>query len=466
MLTRLRVKGFKNLEDIEIRFGPFTCFAGPNGAGKSNIFDAIQFLNLLATNPIFEAVSKLRESPSKSFDPRALFTSLGEYRATEMSFECDLLIDRKVIDDFGVEGEAAVSMLRYKIVLRLDASEKVEKLVLAEESLQRIKQSDARRALGFPMKKEFWDSCISGRRTASFISTEGGDERSIHIHQDGRAGQLRKLPANRASRTVVGGQASSEYPTILAAQREFASWKTMLLEPSAMRMPSQYRDIGRITSRGGEMAATVHRLDSGYGQSGARICAQLANRLSLLLEDVRAVRVNDDPRTQTYTLEVAGSDGAFHPARSLSDGTLRFLVLAIIAVDPDAKGILCLEEPENGIHPERIPAIVSLLKSIAVDSNFAISADNPLRQVVINTHSPDLFKQLDPLADLVYIDHELVMNGKRSGRVAAARVPQGSWRSKLVGQEQLLSRGFLQSYFYSSYDSDFWQEKMGIPPNQ
>ena len=44
MLLRLRVKNFKNLEDVEIRFGPLTCFVGTNGVGKSNILDAIQFL--------------------------------------------------------------------------------------------------------------------------------------------------------------------------------------------------------------------------------------------------------------------------------------------------------------------------------------------------------------------------------------------------------------------------------------
>lgn len=41
MLTRLKVSGFKNLVDVDVRFGPFTCVAGANGVGKSNLFDAI-----------------------------------------------------------------------------------------------------------------------------------------------------------------------------------------------------------------------------------------------------------------------------------------------------------------------------------------------------------------------------------------------------------------------------------------
>ena len=48
MLTRLRVSGFKNLVDVDVRFGPFTCIAGANGVGKSNLFDAIALLSALA----------------------------------------------------------------------------------------------------------------------------------------------------------------------------------------------------------------------------------------------------------------------------------------------------------------------------------------------------------------------------------------------------------------------------------
>jgi hypothetical protein len=33
MLIRLKVKGFKSLADVEVRFGPLTCVIGPNGAG-------------------------------------------------------------------------------------------------------------------------------------------------------------------------------------------------------------------------------------------------------------------------------------------------------------------------------------------------------------------------------------------------------------------------------------------------
>ncbi len=51
MLTRLKVNGFKNLVNVDVSLGPFTCIAGVNGVGKSNLFDAIMFLSALADRP-------------------------------------------------------------------------------------------------------------------------------------------------------------------------------------------------------------------------------------------------------------------------------------------------------------------------------------------------------------------------------------------------------------------------------
>ena len=52
------------------------------------------------------------------------------------------------------------------------------------------------------------------------------------------------------------------------------------------------------------------------------------------------------------------------------------------------QGLICLEEPENGIHPERIPAMLELLRNMAVDPKEPVDETNPLRQVIVNTHSP------------------------------------------------------------------------------
>jgi predicted ATPase len=444
MLTRLRVQGFKNLLDLDVRFGPFTCLAGRNAVGKSNLFDAIRFLHLLTQHPIMEAVKLLRETKGRAPEPRSLFTAFGGFRAPEMRFTAEIVIDRKVQDDFGVKALAAISTLRYGVAFRLAKEGGIERLELAEEWLQPIKQDEARRSFGFPGRKEFKDSVVQGRRVGDFISTlqekDGGPQ--IKVHQEGHGGKT--VPAPRSSRTVLGGMASSDFPTILAAHREMESWRTLLLEPSAMRAPSFYSDPRFIDPRGANLPAAIERLRRIEASPG-QVYAELANRLSALIDDIHELRIKDDERTETLTLEIRGRDGVFHPASSLSDGTLRFLVLATLGLDPEARGVLCLEEPENGIHPERIPAMVRLLHDIAIDPNYAMGEDNPLRQVMINTHSPVVVENVSP-EDLIYLDEENVSQDGDEGLAAIPRVPSKTWRAVAQADVLPLAPGQIQSY--------------------
>ncbi|MCY4174637.1 MAG: AAA family ATPase [Cyanobacteria bacterium MAG CAR3_bin_5] len=118
MLTRLEVDGFKNLVNFSLDFGPYTCIAGPNGAGKSNIFDAIRFLSLLTDHTINEAALQTRNVGEETGNIQdLLFLGAGE-RISCMRFSAEMIVDKKVRDDFGREAEASSSFLRYEIAFR------------------------------------------------------------------------------------------------------------------------------------------------------------------------------------------------------------------------------------------------------------------------------------------------------------------------------------------------------------
>ena len=47
MISRIAIKNFRSLKDVELRPGPLTVLIGPNGAGKSNILDALRFIKAI-----------------------------------------------------------------------------------------------------------------------------------------------------------------------------------------------------------------------------------------------------------------------------------------------------------------------------------------------------------------------------------------------------------------------------------
>lgn len=97
MLTRLKVSGFKNLVDVDVRFGPFTCIAGANGVGKSNLVNAITLLSALADNPLIDAALSVRDIGARTGDLRSLFHRVGTDYDNEMSFEVEMIVPERAL---------------------------------------------------------------------------------------------------------------------------------------------------------------------------------------------------------------------------------------------------------------------------------------------------------------------------------------------------------------------------------
>lgn len=432
MLTRLEANGFKNLLDFSIDFGPKNCIAGLNGVGKSNIFDLIRFLSLLCDNPITSAATLIRDDGINS-DPADIFYTDGTDRMERMKIAAEMIVDLNVVDDFGRPASASSSYLRYEIELGYDApSEQFSqaKVYMISESLVHRKKSDAVENLQFPLSAgKFRDVIIINKRKgASFISTKNEDgQQTVNVHQDsgGRGQPSQKFPAGGAIKTVIGNTNTSSLPTILATRREMQSWRFLALEPSAMRRSNKMHDPRSITQNGDYLAATLFKL---Y-KSDPSVYEKIAENLSEIIP-VQELRVEPDTARQIFTLEVKERAGAFLPARALSDGTLRFLTLCIMSQDPEFKGLLCFEEPENGIHPAKIQSMLELLVKLAVDPLESPSQNNPMRQLIIATHSP-LLVQLTPPADIIFTDVVKIKNpfGRTASTIRCFHL-KNTWRAK------------------------------------
>lgn len=461
MLTRLKVTGFKNLVDVDVHFGPFTCIAGANGVGKSNLFDAIQFLSTLADRPLLEAAKSVRDDTGKTADVRSLFHRVGSKYDNTMSLTAEMIVPREGSDDLGQQARAGITFLRYTLELAYKediAHGLPDSLEIKREELLHIKKGEAKGHLPFKHSVAWRDTAIQGRRTAAFISTEEKNgETLIKLHQDKRSGKPLTRSAATLPRTVLSATNAAESPTALLARREMQSWRLLQLEPSALRKPDDFTAPTRLGWDGSHLPSTLYHLARTTEASPAKgdlfdtlptlsLYGRIANELAGLITDVKEVRVSRDEKRELFTLQVIDQDGTPHSARSLSDGTLRFLALAVLKFDPEARGVICLEEPENGIHPERIPAMLKLLQDICTDVDEDIGVDNPLRQVIVNTHSPAVVLQVPDDSVLVAELRETVRNGDRFKRAFFSCLP-GTWRAKLNGSvPNVVSIGKLLAY--------------------
>lgn len=371
-----------------MEFTPFTVIAGANASGKSNLFDALTLLSRLAEVDLKTAFGDQRGSPNE------LFTQYSEDTyATEMDFVVEMLVDRKVSDNWGGEATLNHTRMRYELTIKRGTNNLgIENLMVERERLEKIKLSEdnwCKKILpGGKEAESLWRAERSGGSKEAFIRTEKeGNTIAIKIRQDGKLGG-KATPANAISQTVLGGINSVDFPHAFAAKEEMRNWKFLRLNPEDLREPTQQdagmRDI--ITPSGKNLAAALFRIQ----RTDAYHLKEISRKLNSLLPNLTEVKVYDDKTNRQFIIKVMGEDGKEFSSRVLSEGTLRLLTLCVFQYDDQHKGLICFEEPENGVHPFRIRPVTHLLKDLSTD----FSALTGLRQVIVNTHSPALVGEL------------------------------------------------------------------------
>ena len=198
MLTRLKVSGFKNLVDVDVRFGAFTCIAGANGVGKSNLFDAIRFLSATAQMPLQEAALSLRDGNGKQSDIRNLFHRVGDRYVDKISFEAEMIIPSEGINDLGDEIETTENFLIYSLEISYQEaiSRLTDKIIVSKEELAVIDSS-------YINKYNFLDKyLILNRKERKFKTIyrklKGNNSIDINIH----TGKGEELISYRTQNTI------------------------------------------------------------------------------------------------------------------------------------------------------------------------------------------------------------------------------------------------------------------------
>ncbi|MES2703715.1 MAG: AAA family ATPase [Bacteroidota bacterium] len=388
MLTHIKITGFKSFQDFEMAFTPLSVIAGVNASGKSNLFDALNLLSRLAETDLKTAFSEQRGNPDE------LFTQFDDdIYADEMCFTVEMLVNRKVKDNWGGEIDLNNTRLRYTLNISRHKTELgFQALRITHETLEKIKPEDDLWAKTVIPKtsKKLWSSLRAGGSREPFIKTElEGDRIAIKIRQDGGGGQAKTTPASAVSQTVLGGINSVDFPHAFAAKEEMRSWQFLQLNPEDLREPTR-QDAGlrdEITSSGKNMAAALFRIK----KTDPYALKEISRKLNSFLPGFTDVDVIDDSSNRQYIIKLKGEDNKWFSSRVLSEGTLRILALCILEFDSKYTGLVCFEEPENGIHPYRMGATAMLLKDLT--STFAEENDQ-LRQVLVNTHSPVLISKL------------------------------------------------------------------------
>lgn len=352
MITRLRVKGFKSLYDLDVTLTPLTVLFGANTSGKSNVLDVIQ---LLARSVTAEHIADIFDAPFRG-TLHACFSQGHDGLVPEnakIEISVDLIVPcRSETSD--LLSKKIHKKVRYELALGY-ASEGFASVL--HESLYDLSENK---------KRDIFPSSFN-RKEGTFLGT--------FTKQGGGLGAeiILKLP-------------SQDFDLLLSVAEDIKGWQVFALDPQdGLRSVNEpFRQNAKLGPKGEKLASFLYVLkikDPFQWET-------FQKALHLYIPEITAVDVvlNQHGELDLYVQE--GNKKI--SSRLMSDGTLTLMGLLAMGDTNNPRGVIAIDEPENGLHPSKMGLLARLLETHAIDN----------QQIIVTTHSPYLLDHM-PL-DAIY----------------------------------------------------------------
>ena len=366
-----------NTEELEL--APLNILIGPNGSGKSNLIEAIGLLK--AT-------------------PRDLTAPIREGGG---------------IRDWIWRGEPKVSSAYIEVILDNPKGAALRYCLGFAEKGQRFELTDERieneEAYPNHLRPYLYYELQGGRAT---LNDRGETQRQLRLEDmDPQQSILaqRKDPDHYPEVTWLG----EAFDRMRLYRESSFGRHTPPRLPQPVDMPNDF-----LGEDGKNLGLVLNRL-----RREPKAKERILKTVCQLYEGITDLDVS----LEGGTVQVFAQEGNIAvPATRLSDGTLRFLCLLAILCHPNPPPLVCIEEPELGLHPDILPILGDLMRE---------ASDRC--QLIVTTHSDVL---VDALTDT---PESIVVCEKHVGKTEMRRLDRSSLKEWLKSYSlgELWSKGKL-----------------------
>ena len=342
MIDSITVEGFKSIASVrELELGPINVLIGPNGSGKSNFIGVFSFLHAIRSGRLQEYVNRAGGAE------RILF--FGSRITPQLTIH---IYFRNRTNQYEIKLDATDTDTLYP-----------NKEIAYLEHVDRINRDGLRDTL-YPNKEiaYFWIQSQYEGPMGYYLSGNGGE---------------------------AGISEPSSSGVEVYVQNYLNSWRLYHFHDtssaSPMRKTTDVNDNRFLRADASNLAAFLYFLRAKH-ETAYSLIRRTVQLVAPFFDDflLQPLALNEDKIRLEWRHK--GSD-AYFDASSFSDGTLRFIALATLLLQPEdlRPSVILLDEPELGLHPYAITLLASLVKQTSAET-----------QVILATQSPILLDHFQP----------------------------------------------------------------------
>jgi predicted ATPase len=349
-----------------LSFGPDTqilpmerlnVFIGPNGVGKSNLIEALALMRATPVLPQAAANGDVRSVIRRGGGAGEWIWKGQKEKPAEL--------------EFLMNNQKGLSGLSHAFAFRSDS----QGFLLEDERIENEDPSD----------------------------TLNAEDHFFYLYQDGHpvvnsTGQERRKLSRETLNLEVSILAQRRdpelYPEITYLAETYEKWR--IYREWSFGRNTVFREPQRADMRNDRLEENFSNL--GLFLSRLRKTPKAKHAMLAGLADLYDGLTDFDAIVEGGSVQIFFTEGDFSiPATRLSDGTLRYVCLLAILCDPEPPPLICIEEPELGLHPDILPKLADLLVAAAART-----------QLIVTTHSDILVDALteEPESVVVCEKHE------------------------------------------------------------
>jgi predicted ATPase len=352
MIHQIAVSGYRSLRDLTVLLGGLTIITGPNGSGKSSFYRALRLMNDIAHGGIIRSLAAEGGLPSTLWaGPESFARSVrqgqhpveGTRRRNPVALKLGF-----AGDDYSYAMELGLPIGGF---FALDPEIKMEMLWIgAQPGRNNVLAERRGPSVRIRGKSGAWAQAETGLAAYDSMMTHCADPR--------------------------------EAQELLIVRERMRAWRFYDHLRTDVEAPARRPQIGTRTPAlagdGSDLAAAIQTIRE-IGDADAFDAA---------IEHAFPGHRIEAAVTGSYCEIEMRQPGLLRPlkAAELSEGTLRFLLLAAALFSPRPPGLMVLNEPENSLHVDLVPALAKAIGEAASRS-----------QIILVTHSEALIGNL--LAD-------------------------------------------------------------------
>jgi len=353
MLTTLAIANYRSLRELIVPLGALNVVTGPNGSGKSNLYRALRLLALTARGGVIPSLAREGGLQSTLWAGPERFSravAAGEY-AVQGTVRKDAVSLR-----LGFAGDA----FGYAIDLGLP-----------------LPSSTSQFSLDPVIKREcIWSGPLL-RPSALLVDRQGP---MIRIRDASGDWSTLAQPVASFDSMMTEYADPRSAPEMIAVREQIRSWRFYDHFRTDEHASARQVQIGThspvLADDGANLAAALQTIrEIGDGEA-------LDTAIGDAFPGARVEIVNHEGRFEVALRQ----EGLLRPLRGaeLSDGTLRYLLLAAALLSPRPPGLLVLDEPETSLHPDLLPSLARLVARASRHS-----------QVIVVSHAARLVAALE-----------------------------------------------------------------------